>query len=83
MIVLEILSERYRQDEKWGGPGHDDQHGPHNWIAYIVRHAGRAVMWPWDRSLFRKQMVKVGALAIAAIEWAGRLPASTKGEPRG
>lgn len=71
-VVREIKAERQRQDRKWGGAEHDDEHLEHDWIAFIVRHAGRAVVWPRDLPAFRAAMVKVGALAVAAIEWADR-----------
>lgn len=72
MIILEVLSERYQQDRQWGGAAHDDQHGSHDWIAYLSKHLGKAVVWPFDLITFRKQMVRVAALAVAAIEWADR-----------
>ncbi len=73
--VLEaVAAERVRQDEKWGGPGHDDQHTSHDWIAYIARHAGRAVTNKrFDELEFQKHMIRVAALAVAAVEWADRL----------
>ena len=71
-VLTEVFHERRKQDLKWGGPAHDNQHNSHDWIAYITLHAGRAVMWPWDRETFRKQMVRVAALAVAAVEWCDR-----------
>lgn len=73
--VLEAVeAERVRQDEKWGGPSHDDQHTSHDWVAWIVRYTGRSVTYgAFDTLRFRSHMVKVAALAIAAIEWADRL----------
>ena len=67
-----IRKERARQDAEWGGPGHDDQHNSHDWVAFITKHAGMAVMWPFRPSVFRYQMVRVAALAVAAIEWFDR-----------
>ncbi len=71
-IHVEVMGERIEQMKKWGGKDHDDKHSSHDWIAYIVRHAGKAVMWPWDPFLFRSQMVRVAALAYSAIEWCDR-----------
>jgi len=68
----EVRIERAYQDRKWGGPQHDDTHNSHDWIAYIVRYAGRAVMWPFNPHVFRRSMVKVAALAVAAIQWEDR-----------
>lgn len=72
-IWKEIEAERRAQDQKWGGPAHDDHHHSHDWMAYIVQHLGRATMWPFDIKIFRKQMIRVAALAVAAIEWVNRI----------
>lgn len=71
-IVKEILEERENQDNKWGGNDHDDQHGSHDWIAFITKHLGKAVMWPWNGNAFRAQMIRVAALAVATVEWHDR-----------
>lgn len=63
-IWAEIQEERERQSKNWGGAQHDDQHTPNDWIAFIAYHAGRGSY----RANFRTQMVKVAALAVAAIE---------------
>jgi hypothetical protein len=68
----EIKAERERQDAKWGGAKHDDTHTNFDWIVYLTKHVGKAVSWPFDKSRFRTQMVRVAALAVAAIEWADR-----------
>ena len=73
-IWQEIFGERLRQDGRWGGPKHDDTHSPRAWHIFILRYSGRAVRMPWNRELFREQMVKVAALAVAAIQWCDRLP---------
>lgn len=72
-VLEEIRAERTRQDAEWGGPAHDDRHSSHDWLAYVVKHLGRAVMWPWDPVRYRRQMVIIGALAVAGIEWCDRL----------
>lgn len=64
-VFDDIEKERRAQDKKWGGPTHDDAHLRHDWVRYIKDHAARAVGEP---GVFRKQMVRVAALAIAAIE---------------
>lgn len=62
----EIRDERSRQDVKWGGSEHDDDHSVNDFIAYIVKHAGRAVEEP--KNVQRRQMIRVAALAVAVIE---------------
>ncbi len=71
-VYEEIHDERVAQDNKWGGVAKDDRNTGNDWVAYIVKHAGRAVV-SWDRAVFRQQMIRVGALAVAAIEWCDRL----------
>lgn len=71
-IFLEIECERSDQDSKWGGYSHDDKHGSHDWIAYIVKHTGKSIQSPWNENIFRKQMIRVAALAVAAVEWLDR-----------
>lgn len=80
-IFRDIQSERFMQDGQWKGPDHDDTHNSHDWLAFILKHAGRAVIWPWDREKFREQMVKVAALAVAAIQWCDRLEKEQPHEP--
>ena len=64
--------ERERQDEKWGGPAHDDTHSIREWVSYIVAYLGKAVNresgWGADSVLARKILIKVAALAVAAVE---------------
>jgi len=71
-IIEEILAEREYQDHKWGGDVHDDRHSSHDWVAFITKHLGKAVCWPWSGDRFRTQMIKVAALAVAAAEWHDR-----------
>jgi hypothetical protein len=58
----DVMDERDAQDDS-----HDAGHDPHVWIAKIVKHVGRAVSN--DPVVFRRSMVVVAALAVAAIEW--------------
>lgn len=66
----EIRAERVRQDREWGGLEHDRSHSPSDWIALITQHAGRAL----GRD-FRRQMIQIAALAVAAVETYDRLHA--------
>jgi hypothetical protein len=74
-IYDEISAERDYQDRQWGGPAHDDKHGSHDWVAYLNVYLGNAVKadkWAFDAKLYRKAMIKVAALAVAAVEWVDR-----------
>jgi hypothetical protein len=68
-IYREISLEREKQDRLWGGADHDRMHSSHDWIAYITKHVGRAVFWPWTPEKFKAEMIVVAALAVAACEW--------------
>ena len=66
----EIKTERIRQAAQWGGPGHDDGHDRCDWVRMIERFTALA-----DRpgnaaafEIFEAQMMKVAALAIAAVQ---------------
>jgi hypothetical protein len=66
----EIQAERAHQEQKWG-TAFDDRNTPYNWAAYIGQYATRNLIGdPTQVSAdkFRADMVKVAALAVAAIE---------------
>lgn len=62
-VIDEVLAERARQDEKWGGPGHDDRHGPHDWAILIRDHARDA----GTRNDPRQEYIAIAALGIAGV----------------
>lgn len=71
-IFGEIAEERGAQDVLWGNE-HDDQHDPEDWVGFIIKHAKKSdPSFHLDKEIFRKQMVRVAALAVAAIEWVDR-----------
>jgi hypothetical protein len=66
-----VTAERAYQDNKWGNT--DGQNDPYNWGAYIAAYTSRSLIgFPGDtearREAFKKDMVKVAALAVAALE---------------
>lgn len=70
MILVEVGCERYNQDREHGGPIHDDTHTYNDWTAILTRHLGLAAS---DRAevdpvRWRKQMIRVAALAVAAVQ---------------
>ncbi len=67
-IIQDILEERTRQDKKWGGPEHDDQHNIIDW-SNIIKIWNRKVRND-DVSLeeARRRFIQVAALAVAAVE---------------
>jgi len=67
-ILKEIVDERIRQDEIWGGKEHDDGHRVNDWVAIITEYLGRSREEPHNIKNFRNNMVRVAALAVAAVE---------------
>lgn len=67
IIFNMINSEREYQDSKWG-TDFDDQNTPNDWVAYITSYASRASAMDLTPEDFEIAMVKVAALAVAAIE---------------
>ncbi len=70
--LTEIARERDAQDRQWGGVEHDDKNRPWDWLTYISKHIGKAVVYPPDSKqalvVFRRELVKVASLAVAAIQ---------------
>lgn len=66
----EIAIERARQDDKWGGAAHDDQHTTADFVQLIQDYAG------WSRVMdgmnspdkARRRLIQVAALALAGVE---------------
>lgn len=83
-----VRAERARQDQQWGGADHDDVHVVADWFEFIQKQMARPWAGPWDdgedRALARERLVKVAAIAIAAIQSLvrrGRAPAATEETP--
>lgn len=66
----QIADERARQNERYGGAKHDDEHSGLDWIVHVTRHLGKAA----DEAMhartdgLRHRLVQVAALCVAAIE---------------
>lgn len=87
-IIDDIAWERTRQDERWGGPAHDDEHAPFDWLTYIDTYVTKVVVDDGviaegglvDPEQYRRRLVQIAALAVAALESLDR----TRGpEPHG
>ncbi len=86
-IHEEIKTERLRQDAEWGGSTHDDVHEPEKWCGFLrhqLRLADRAacslatdeITGGEEQALidgYRERLIKVAAVAIAAIESLDRI----------
>jgi len=66
-ITRLIRQERNRQDVQWGGKRHDDTHTVYEWIRFI-EHQLDGCANAVDAAEYESRMVKVAALAVAAIE---------------
>lgn len=69
-IFSEVETERQCQDSLHGGPPKDDLRSEQEWISIAVRHLGLASgdEGVIDPERFRKQMIRVAALCVAAVE---------------
>lgn len=70
VLGTEIADERARQDAQWGS-AHDDMHVTSDWVEFICKHANRAVTTTSGHvspEHFEKQMIRVAALAVAAVQ---------------
>jgi hypothetical protein len=74
-ICDEFVRERERQvGKKFGGDTNafDLNNMPNDWVAYITAYAGRAAdkvaRNERERQTFRGNLIKVGAIVVAAIE---------------
>ena len=69
MVLEEITTERKRQDNKWG----EQNHHPFVWLSILGEEYGEACKHclesdQEDYSQYRKELVEVAAVAIAAVE---------------
>lgn len=68
--ITDVVIERIRQDEKWGGPVHDDLHPTYEFVQLIEDYAGwaRVMAQMGSNDKARNRLIQVAALAIAAVE---------------
>ena len=66
--IVDIAAERDAQDKQGGGLVHDDSHERFEWCSFIGKQVRAADLYAGDPLKFESRMIKVAALAIAAIE---------------
>lgn len=66
-ILQTIKDERAYQDKKWG-ISFDDKNTKNDWVTYITMYASQGAKMGESDARFRTMMLKVAALAVAAIE---------------
>lgn len=69
-VLAQVAAERGRQDAKWGGPEHDDEHTTADFVLLIQDYASWArVMAGMDSAeKALRRLIQVAALAVAAVE---------------
>jgi hypothetical protein len=74
-ILLAVVMERRAQDKQWGGPEHDDEHDAHDWENFIIHQLANSMTGVTKSNgkkdlsgVYRQRMIKVAALAVAAVE---------------
>lgn len=73
-ILAEVANERHYQEGRWGNTADDTKNKPNDFVAYIAAHSTRWFQGGFDPypaagvDAFRDQMIKVAALAVAAVE---------------
>ena len=75
-VLQEVQHERERQDDKWGGPTEDDaRKQPTDWVLDIEAYVTWACQMHrmGDQGKYRRRMMQVAALAVAACESYDRL----------
>jgi hypothetical protein len=65
--------ERSAQDKEHGGPAHDDQHAPNDWLHFIEKQTQAALdCYDFDAEAldidgYRQRLTKIVALGLAAL----------------
>lgn len=85
--IADVILERQRQDQKWGGPAHDDKHDAFDWLEFI-KHQLDALPYEINKAMdheeydavVRGRFVKIAALSVATIEVLDRLCVRMKAE---
>src|SRR5690348_6314119 len=70
-VLAELVKERAYQDTRWGGKAFDDANTERDWAAFILHYLAlglTARLGAVPGRPFREAMLKVAALAVAAIE---------------
>lgn len=68
--LFDICREREAQDLEHGGPEHDDCHAAYDWLVFISKQERHALVAESirDQATVRERLVKIAALACAALD---------------
>lgn len=74
-LLAEVAQERMRQDAKWGGATHDDEHSTAEFVQLIEDYAGwaRTMAGMHSPEKAERRLIQVAALALAAVESSRRV----------
>jgi len=67
-IISDVIDERNRQDKKYGGAPFDDRKSMDDWIRILYSYLYRLDGWICHHGVWRKKLIQIAALAIAAVE---------------
>jgi hypothetical protein len=69
-VLADVMAERRRQDDRWGGPTHDASHHATDWQQFRDRYEGEieAAVIEQRPADVRAGLVKVAALAVAQLQ---------------
>ena len=71
--LAEVRAERAYQNDKWGTTSDDTRNTPFHWVAYLAKYSTGWLRGEWvftteATNAFRTAMIKVAAIAVAAVE---------------
>lgn len=70
LVISEVIAERTRQDDKFGGAQHDDEKNPEDWCSTIEHYVGWAeeMHRMGSPEKYRRRMRQIAAIAVAACQ---------------
>lgn len=68
MYCEEISYERKKQDRKWGGADHDDEHGVKDWATFIDERCYELQNDETPPKRIRQLFIEIAALAVAGVQ---------------
>lgn len=76
IVLGDVAIELFRQDCKWG----EQNHAPEKWITILTEEVGESAKAALEENPdeYRKELIQVAAVAVAAIECLDRQRATKK-----
>lgn len=70
--IADVLEERFKQDERWGGPSADDGNSLFYWLSYVNRHIGQLSDYKTSSDEYYQICCEIAALTIAMMNFIRR-----------